>query len=88
MGGHSHHLRLSSQDLADAYARGPINLNCADAVHHLLYTILELEPPARWSKKTNVFSNQSEGQNKTVLGPTQTDWLETMVDISPAVKGT
>ena len=80
---------LLLQDLADAFGGCHLNLNCADAVHHLLYIALRLKPPPHWSKKTNVFvgGRNNEG-SKTLLGPVQTEWLESMVDVSPAVKGT
>lgn len=79
---------LLLQDLANAFGGCHLNLNCADAVHHLLYIALRLKAPPHWSKKTNVFvGGRNHEGSKTLLGPTQTEWLEGMVDVSPAVKG-
>ncbi|GAB5030902.1 dna polymerase theta [Nannochloropsis oceanica] len=76
---------LLLQDLADAFGGFHLNLNCQDSVHHLLYVALRLPPPAKWSKKTNVWGGKGHS-NKTVLGPVQSDWLESMTNASPAVK--
>ncbi len=76
---------LLLQELADAFGGCQLNLNCQDAVHHLLYVALRVPAPPTWTKKTNVFTNMG-GKSKTVLGPVQTEWLRGMVDASPAVK--
>lgn len=76
---------LLLQDLADAFGGCHLNLNCQDSVHHLLYIALRLPPPAKWNKKTNMRGERGH-LNKTVLGPVQSDWLESMTDASPAVK--
>jgi DNA polymerase I-like protein with 3'-5' exonuclease and polymerase domains len=76
---------LLLQDLADAFGGCHLNLNCQDSVHHLLYIALRLAPPSKWSKKTNVWGDKGHS-SKTVLGPVQSDWLESMTDASPAVK--
>jgi len=76
---------LLLQDLADAFGGCHLNLNCQDSVHHLLYIALRLPPPPKWSKKTNVWGDKGHS-SKTVLGPVQSDWLESMTDASPAVK--
>jgi len=76
---------LLLQDLADAMGGCHLNLNCQDAVHHLLYVVLRLPVPPKWSRKTKVWGEKCHSE-KTVLGPVETEWLEGMVNLSPAVK--
>ena len=77
---------LLLQDLADAYGGCHLNLNCADAVHHLLYVALHLPPPPQWTKRTTLQGGKSSSSSRTLLGPTQTEWLEGMVDAHPCVR--
>ena len=76
---------LLLQDLVDAYGGCHLNLNCADAVHHLLYVALRLPPPPKWSKRTTLQGSNSSSSSRTLLGPTQTEWLEKMAASHPAV---